>query len=439
MKSRPRALDSDGYPIWMCDKIGYGYLYYFDFLDSSEESVGTPFGRVLWFDHFTSDDSSRDSPSETSSDSLSDALSDSSSVPSIPHSSDAITERPSHSSYVGPSRKRSRSPTTSVPVSSPIPRALSSVRADLLPPPKRIRSSDSVTDQEVSSDKISESFVLRETSLRDDIDVGGSDKLYSEPDIDLEIQAEIDKCIAYANALRAEGIDARVVVETVAREEVKTSARGTIGVRVDRVTHLVVSNDIPEPAQEERAIDGTYETLGDLVQRFHDHTVEIPVHRVQVIDSIQRDQGHRIVATGQQSAVLLERISELERDNIRLKGTTMPNTQSGVIMTREAVNELINCRVAEALETRDVSRNLKPLVEGGGEQEDINEGWNGNGNDNGNRGGNGNGNGRGNGYGNHNMNPGGYMPVALECTYQDFLKCQPLNFNGTEGVVGLTR
>ncbi|GJR06538.1 putative ribonuclease H-like domain-containing protein [Tanacetum coccineum] len=30
------------------------------------------------------------------------------------------------------------------------------------------------------------------------------------------------------------------------------------------------------------------------------------------------------------------------------------------------------------------------------------------------------------------------MP-ARECTYQDFLKCQPLSFNGTEGVVGLTR
>ncbi|GKA71235.1 hypothetical protein Tco_0777374 [Tanacetum coccineum] len=31
------------------------------------------------------------------------------------------------------------------------------------------------------------------------------------------------------------------------------------------------------------------------------------------------------------------------------------------------------------------------------------------------------------------------MPVARECTYSDFLKCQPLNFKGTEGVVGLTR
>ncbi|GKA01454.1 putative reverse transcriptase domain-containing protein [Tanacetum coccineum] len=31
------------------------------------------------------------------------------------------------------------------------------------------------------------------------------------------------------------------------------------------------------------------------------------------------------------------------------------------------------------------------------------------------------------------------MPVARECTYSDFLKCQPLNFKGTKGVVGLTQ
>ncbi|GKB47085.1 putative reverse transcriptase domain-containing protein [Tanacetum coccineum] len=59
-------------------------------------------------------------------------------------------------------------------------------------------------------------------------------------------------------------------------------------------------------------------------------------------------------------------------------------------------------------------------------------------NDNGNRGGNKNGNGNGNGGGN-GYNFRGFMPVARECTYQDFLKCQLLNFNGTKGVVGLTR
>nr|GEZ20316.1 DNA-directed DNA polymerase [Tanacetum cinerariifolium] len=32
-----------------------------------------------------------------------------------------------------------------------------------------------------------------------------------------------------------------------------------------------------------------------------------------------------------------------------------------------------------------------------------------------------------------------FWHVARECTCQDFMKCQPLNFKGTEGVVGLTR
>ncbi|GKE82373.1 hypothetical protein Tco_1552373 [Tanacetum coccineum] len=70
---------------------------------------------------------------------------------------------------------------------------------------------------------------------------------------------------------------------------------------------------------KEGVVEVTYETLGDLVQRFHDHTKEILVRRVQVIESIQRDQGHRIVATGQQSTDMLGRIRELEWDNMRLK------------------------------------------------------------------------------------------------------------------------
>ncbi|GJS95226.1 hypothetical protein Tco_0802194 [Tanacetum coccineum] len=33
----------------------------------------------------------------------------------------------------------------------------------------------------------------------------------------------------------------------------------------------------------------------------------------------------------------------------------------------------------------------------------------------------------------------GQLPNQRECTYTDFLKCQPINFKGTEGVVGLTQ
>nr|GEV22750.1 putative reverse transcriptase domain-containing protein [Tanacetum cinerariifolium] len=133
----------------------------------------------------------------------------------------------------------------------------------------------SVKDLEVSSDKSSESCVPREMGLGVDNDVKGSDESHSEPDIDLEIQAKIDECIAYVDALRAEGIDARVVVKTVAREEVETSVRSTVIVSDDRVTHPVVPDDILEPIQE-GAVEVTYETLGDLVQRFHDHHCRDP-------------------------------------------------------------------------------------------------------------------------------------------------------------------
>ncbi|GJW90485.1 putative reverse transcriptase domain-containing protein [Tanacetum coccineum] len=140
---------------------------------------------------------------------------------------------------------------------------------------------------------------------------------------------------------------------------------------------------------------------------------------------------------------------------------TMPNTRSGAKMTREAIDNLIGHRVAEVLKACDAAINLEPLAEGEDEQggkngndcKDGNRGVNGygngkdngngggnkNGNKNGNNNGNGNGNGGGNGYENHNVNFGGCRPVARECTYQDFLKCQPLNFKGTEGVVRLTR
>ncbi|GJU95446.1 putative reverse transcriptase domain-containing protein [Tanacetum coccineum] len=106
----------------------------------------------------------------------------------------------------------------------------------------------------------------------------------------------------------------------------------------------------------------------------------------------------------------------------------MPHTRSRASRTREGVNEQSDRRMAEALRVRDAVRNLGPLMGDEGEQEVNGNGGNGNG-------GNGNGNGNGGEYG---YNFRGFMP-ARECTYQDFLKCQPLNFNGTEGVVGLSQ
>ncbi|GJV68492.1 putative reverse transcriptase domain-containing protein [Tanacetum coccineum] len=135
----------------------------------------------------------------------------------------------------------------------------------------------------------------------------------------------------------------------------------------------------------------------------------------------------------------IEGFSKIARPMTKLtqKCRKMPNARSGASMTHEEVKELVTRLVAEEMEAREAARTLEPMNENGDEQEGKNVG-------NGNRGngGNGNGgngeNGNGNRNGNHGMNYGGFMPVARECTFQDFLKCKPQNFSGTKGVVGLT-
>nr|GEU75924.1 retrotransposon protein, putative, Ty3-gypsy subclass [Tanacetum cinerariifolium] len=108
-------------------------------------------------------------------------------------------------------------------------------------------------------------------------------------------------------------------------------------------------------------------------------------------------------------------------------------------MTPVVIEEIIKRRVAKALEAYEVNRNREPIMESGDEREDDNGDGNGNDNEDGGENGNGNGLGGGNRDENPNVNVGGVVPVARECTYQDFLKCLTLIFKGTEGVVGLTR
>nr|GEX58938.1 hypothetical protein [Tanacetum cinerariifolium] len=161
------------------------------------------------------------SSSKTSLDSHSDTSSDSSSR----HSSSgyAILDSPCDSLTVISARpflKRCRSPTTSAPTTSPVPGALSPVRTDLLLPRKRIRYFDSETDSEVSSEEGYIPCVPREIGLGVDVE-------------------------------DTRGTDVRVEIETSAEEEAESSARGTIKTRVNRVTYLVVLNDIVEPVRED--------------------------------------------------------------------------------------------------------------------------------------------------------------------------------------------
>ncbi|GJT65564.1 hypothetical protein Tco_1017044 [Tanacetum coccineum] len=151
------------------------------------------------------------------------------------------------STFAGPSRKRRRSPTTSVPTLSPASRALSLVRADLIPSPKRVRDSDYLADVEVDSRESSEPSRSRRTDVGVDDDIERVDESYSEHEID-HVQATIEACFDFAYIIKSKGIDVRVVAETVARDKIRTDIRDIVERGDDRVTHPVVSDDVQEAA-----------------------------------------------------------------------------------------------------------------------------------------------------------------------------------------------
>nr|GEW70768.1 hypothetical protein [Tanacetum cinerariifolium] len=245
-----------------------------------------------------------------------DASSDSSSRHSL--SDHSSLDLPSTSAR--PSHKRCRSYMISVPALAPVSRALSLVRADLIPSPKRVRDSGYLADVEVCP---------RETSLKDDVISRGSDEPHLEQDIDPEIQAEIDECFAYVDALRDSGIDTRVVVEAIDRDEIETDVRGPFEVRVERITHLAMPEDIPEPAQE-GAVEGA---------------------------------GTWIIGVDSTVTALTERVAKLERDNKRLRGTASVESQR--------VDRLQRSMSPEEMEAHEAARNLETLNENGDEQEDF--------------------------------------------------------------------
>ncbi|GJX42676.1 hypothetical protein Tco_0257666 [Tanacetum coccineum] len=166
--------------------------------------------------YFSPDDSARDSSSDSSSEASSDFHSDASSDSSSGHSLSDHSSPDLSSTYARPSRKR-----------------------------RRMHEDNTLGLARMSSTR------------------------------KIKIQEEINECIAYADALRDRGIDARVVVEAVDRDEIETGMRGP----------------------------------------------------VEAIEGVQREHGHRIV--GVESAVtnLTERVAELERDNKRLSDTVSVESQ----------------------------------------------------------------------------------------------------------------
>ncbi|GKA31853.1 hypothetical protein Tco_0718220, partial [Tanacetum coccineum] len=218
---------------------------------------------------------------------------------------------------------------------------------------------------------------------------------------------------------------------------------GELGIASLDLVLFTITSDIPDGM----LMPDVVERLEQVEEGFldiYDHVIEIPLQRIEDIETGQRELKARSLIDGGERASLLEQVVSLERSNTRHRDTMMMErnmtiTRSG--MTPEAIEELVNRRVEEALAAYEATRAANAL-EAESQSQNGSDGDNGNGgNRNGGDGNGGNGNGENGNGGNENPNENnrGVRPVARECTYQDFMKCQPLNFKGTKGVVGLIR
>ncbi|GJX25971.1 putative reverse transcriptase domain-containing protein [Tanacetum coccineum] len=305
-------------------------------------------------------------------------------------SSGDSSERPLHSSspYAVPSRKRCRSPVDSVPSSTPVMGSLAPTRADLLPPRKRFRdsySSEANTEEDIEIDPI-------ETEVDMELGIGDGDDVRDHVKINL-----------------------RDVRDDTEEYEADASAGDTVEVGIDLMSAPIIEEEIVEPAGEDssdsfgtkdgivRSFKDIQIDLDDVVHDFYHHMYEVRIDRIVGIETAQRRlEADQLIARGQRVS-MIERIDSLRLENLKVRAML------------------------------DIERDRVNSLRGDG---------NGNGNVNGNGNGTGNGNNGGdNGDGNENRNVNGRgdRPVARECTYQDFMKCQPLSFKGTKGVVGLIK
>nr|GEX07592.1 putative reverse transcriptase domain-containing protein [Tanacetum cinerariifolium] len=383
-----------------------------------------------------------------------------------PTTSESSAEDSSSESSAGPSRKRCRSSAATVTSSILDSGALVLFRAGLLPPRKRFRDSISPEDsveEDIDADVLADieaDATAVEVAVDMDVEVG----------VDAGIGMEVDVGVDVEDKVEGEG-------------EVESSDRGTIEVGVDMVDGIGIldwmakapktdgGNQNPDRLDRVRGRVGGFEcrypagneagTDVDIINEYgYGYTktrpepeplpslvIEIPLQRVEDIETGQRELKDKVQEIGEIRFEAFGFSSMMLCMDFRLvvELVIMTITRSG--MTPKAIEELINQRVAEALAAYEANRAAELAVEGQSRNgdDDDNKNFGGNGNENGggnedeNGGGNGNENRGGNGNGNPNLNDRGTMLAARECTYHDFVKCQPLNFKGTERVVGLTR
>nr|GEV74691.1 hypothetical protein [Tanacetum cinerariifolium] len=193
----------------------------------------------------------------------------------------------SSESSAGPSRKRCRSLAATVTSYIHASRTLVPSRVDLLPHRKRFRDSISLKDS-VEEDNV-------------------------EEDIDTDVLTDIE-----ANAMAVEvaaDLDIKAGVEAGIGMKVESSDRGTIEFGVD----MVARNNIPDGMLMPDAV----EHLDEVVQDIYRHVMEIPLQRVEDIETGHRHLEVESLIVGGERSSLLDQVASLERSNTRLRGTLM--------------------------------------------------------------------------------------------------------------------
>nr|GEV01153.1 reverse transcriptase [Tanacetum cinerariifolium] len=290
---------------------------------------------------FTSNSSSSglssDYSSDTSSGSSSDSLSDSSSVHSLgcdasESSLDSSSERSldSSSPSTRPSRKRCRSPTTLVPSSTPVSRSIAPTLTDLLPRKMFIDS----YSYEVSGD---ENMEIGTTDVETVADLGISDG----------VRAHIK-----------DGLGMRVEVATsdIREDEEEFKAEASVGGTMEIAVDPLFTGGISKPAREDAP-----DLKGTLYDIAH-YMSEVPLDRITEFKTARRQlEAGQLVASGKRARLAdreeFRQICRDHDDTRRRLRRTMTNTRSR--MTSAKIEEMLNRRMIEALETREANKNIR--------------------------------------------------------------------------------
>ncbi|GKC17264.1 hypothetical protein Tco_1014046, partial [Tanacetum coccineum] len=201
--------------------------------------------------------------------------------------------------FAGPSRKRCRSPATTITLYIDATRDLVPSRADLLASRKRYRDSFS------PEDSVEEDI---DTDVLEDIE---ADATAVEVVVDKDVVPGVDAGIDME-------VDVGVNIEDEVEDEVESRDRGTMEVGVDVVAGIDIPDAMLMPDAVER-LELVVEGLHDI----YDHVIEIPLQRIEDIETGQRELEARGLIAGGERVSLLDQVASLERSNARLRGTMM--------------------------------------------------------------------------------------------------------------------